>query len=1136
VADEERPEAHNPRFSMKAILFLITLILSARAADLPRVAVVPDSPEPSVAAFADFLSVSLASSSNQYVLVERAEITRLASEAEIQKLAADQRPTALAKLAQADGLIIVGTDKGDPKLPKLTLRLTSTNNGLVLRSLILGSKEAEFSQAAELAAGVLRFPCERLTHGDAKPPIIISLLGIRPAFEIDRALETTLNLAVAQQLSAQSGIAVSERWKMNDLIFERSLADEKPQAFATGSILLDGSYTRKDDNFEVALRLRKSESDEGKKLELKGLATKPTELAQQIAKLVAAESGQAGEAAVWNPLEEAKQYKELGWWLQRRNQGRASARAYESAVALGLSEGWIICERITAYQSIIDDVNTHSRRVHVSEWNTLPKSEFKEIISIAIRLTQVTNEAVHAKWGDDFDKNFGKSKQNFILNKTFDLDLQLLQALCVRREQLELATEARRLRSLCRELLSIGEPVVGKFSSGFDNRFYIFETPADAVENLRYMLSLENLAGGIKSLGQCIRRAFWRRKRELPRFVDWSSATNLQGDAAWVGLIARLRTSNTILEQADGLAFAFQTSGSYDDKEKILSEFIKLLKSNENQLLTPQGQSLFASFAFFPAREDKRPYPNFEQGMMRILHNMLDQCDWLEAPAVEYLYWSWPQAGGERNILIPEAEAAAIVSRLETYVARARKDPRWKARYSDIERERLLEIATRIIAAYPRLKEQRIKPRTVVAGAVPIHAWTPEGPRVTDWKSCLVGDAMISSGDSLLVPRYDQGIIDLDVKTMKVKHVYDFPEPPGRSIGALACNERELMICINDHLHVRSLSANGNAWRPVELPSVTSGDRLYWCIRGMGDSFFVGSCLSKTEVESPRTLVGNFRDGKTTWVSSSNRRPALNPLDSMNPRTTALAYRTTTGKTMVLLDDTFGRAPLIELDSGREVASVRGGGIAQMRGEIPLYWHFAYQGIESLVACDPAKEQPDVVLRSGRKWQHYPQHWNNVNVISDTAAPEFRGKFIAAIVHGGKLWMLKREPEVPEKFEKNDPDGLRLVRCGMDGKQAVSIPLHYDVPEAIRALGRGKYFLCSLDKPTINARSLTATPKGLFFASSGYEASSFESGLVWSDGRASGGDPVPVLLYITWDDINAWLAKNAPEPAQPAAP
>jgi len=167
----------NPIRRLARILFFLTLSTLARAADLPRVAVVPDTPEPSVAAFADFLSVSLAKASKQYALVERAELTKLASEAEIQKLAADQRPAALAKLAKADGLILVGVDKGDPKLPKLTLRLTSTHNGLVLRSLILGGKEDEYPQAADLAAGVLRFPCERLAHGDMKPPIIISLLA-----------------------------------------------------------------------------------------------------------------------------------------------------------------------------------------------------------------------------------------------------------------------------------------------------------------------------------------------------------------------------------------------------------------------------------------------------------------------------------------------------------------------------------------------------------------------------------------------------------------------------------------------------------------------------------------------------------------------------------------------------------------------------------------------------------------------------------------------------------------------------------------------------------------------------------------------------------------------------------------------
>ncbi|MEO8616858.1 MAG: hypothetical protein ABI600_17080, partial [Luteolibacter sp.] len=403
---------------MKSILFLVSLVVFtlARAADLPRVAVVPDSPEPSIAAFADLLSASLATASDRYALVERAEITKLASEAEIQKLAADQRLSALAKLAKADGLIIVGADNGDPKLRKLTLRLTSTNNGLVLRSLILGGKESEFPEAAKLAAGVLRFPCERLTQGDAKPPIIVSLLGIRPAFETDRALETTLNLAVAQQLSAQSGIAVSERWKMNDLVFERSLADQRPQAFATGTVLLDGSYTRKGDQLEFSLRLRKAESEEGKTFTLQGSSNKSTDLAQQIAKLIATESGQSGEAVAWNTLEEAKQYSELGGWLRVRAQGIESAQAYEAAVALGSVDGNVPRDRIWAYQSILDEIDSSGYDpTWINRWLKLPRPEFKQKLMTAIRMTRVTIEALDSDWGGLSPKDFDPSRRQRIL-------------------------------------------------------------------------------------------------------------------------------------------------------------------------------------------------------------------------------------------------------------------------------------------------------------------------------------------------------------------------------------------------------------------------------------------------------------------------------------------------------------------------------------------------------------------------------------------------------------------------------------------------------------------------------------------------------------------------------------------------
>ncbi len=131
-----------------------------------------------------------------------------------------------------------------------------------------------------------------------------------------------------------------------------------------------------------------------------------------------------------------------------------------------------------------------------------------------------------------------------------------------------------------------------------------------------------------------------------------------------------------------------------------------------------------------------------------------------------------------------------------------------------------------------------------------------------------------------------------------------------------------------------------------------------------------------------------------------------------------------------------------------------------------------------------------------------------------------------AVAHGGYLWLLRREPEEPATFQKSDPNGFRLVRLGLDGSKAVTIPLRYEVPEAIRKLAKTgdqdehEEEQTSLDRPVINVRSLTATSKGLFFASSGYEL------LRRCGDRANGGDLAPVLLYVTWDDINSWLTKN----------
>jgi hypothetical protein len=199
---------------------------------------------------------------------------------------------------------------------------------------------------------------------------------------------------------------------------------------------------------------------------------------------------------------------------------------------------------------------------------------------------------------------------------------------------------------------------------------------------------------------------------------------------------------------------------------------------------------------------------------------------------------------------------------------------------------------------------------------------------------------------------------------------------------------------------------------------------------------------------------------------------------------------------------------------------------------MPLHWLFDEDTIGILVALDPAKADPLLIFKPivGSDWD-LQKKLKKMPSVYDGARPEFRGQSIAAIVYGGNLWILKHKPYVPGKSAENDPNDFCLLRLDLHGGKPLVIPLRYDVPASVRKPGNGSG--SDLEHPIINPQSLTATPKGLLFAVSG---KNYATGTYFDPRIPTGGGPASALLYITWDDINAWLAKNAPTPAKPASP
>ena len=911
------------------LLFLAIFSTLSATAELPRVAVVTDSPDPLLSIFADFLTVSLDLASEKYALVDREEITKLGAESEIQKLAADQRPIALSRLAEADGIIIVGSQNSDPDNPKITVRLSSTNNGLVLSSLVLGGKEAELKEAAELASGVLRFPSERLESGDENKPTIVSLLGIRPAFENDRSLEITLNLAVAQHLSAQTGIAVSERWRMNDLVFERSLGGVESEDLSTGTILVDGSYSRSGDQLEVSLRLREAESVTGNTFVLKGDATKPVDLVRKIAELVATESGRGGRAVAWSASEEARSYADLGRWLYVRNLFKEAAAAIESAIALGNSDGDVLYHRISAYYRAVDfGMGFSPESTQAGNWHRLPKSVIKDKIMVSVRCTQYCNDILDLDFGNLTQKQSPRTDRISLLRAIFTQNMKLLQAVCLRGEKVELATEARALRTQSRAMVSKGKNVFeNNFVGEIVDRFYMHETPEQAAEDLRSLLDSENLSDVHWSEGQSLRNRFWNTSRHLvlPRFVDWNSPDDKHGQAVWKALLRELISSKQLLLKVDGLALSFQSSDSNEERERILKSYVNLLNSRFVDLIEPSGQMSFYSFqGYFITEHEEGQNPEVHSGLADILTRIFESKSWIQPATINMTHWAvfdWAPNLEKGTKSITDSEASELLNAIENYIRWARDDPRWKSQYQNKNfgstEEWLLKVPGKIIHSFPSIKDRRISAGSEVEGAVSIHGWKPDLPLVKDKNVHLNANHMVARGKSLLVPSSEYGVIELDTAKLSISRIIGLPSLDRNFINGLAASNDSLMMLMDNQLFVTSLDKDETSWGEIKIPDLIDKNDLSWRIDGLENSFFIGSRMPSDTSGDQRTLAGKVVDGKVTWLVSSNRRPAVNPLDKIDPGNARFAYRNAKGKTIALLDHRFNGAPLVELESGR---------------------------------------------------------------------------------------------------------------------------------------------------------------------------------------------------------------------------
>ena len=174
------------------------------------------------------------------------------------------------------------------------------------------------------------------------------------------------------------------------------------------------------------------------------------------------------------------------------------------------------------------------------------------------------------------------------------------------------------------------------------------------------------------------------------------------------------------------------------------------------------------------------------------------------------------------------------------------------------------------------------------------------------------------------------------------------------------------MVNMDNRLFVTPATSDGVAWSEVVLPEVTGKEGMDWKIEALGPEFLVGSRRKNDEERNPLMLAGKVRDGKLTWLVASNRRPAVNPMDAHEPRDVTTAFRSSTGKTIMMLGyGKGGGAPILELETGREISSLHPSGSGQIRGDMPVAWEFNDHTKKSFSGdLDPASGKPRMMFCS----------------------------------------------------------------------------------------------------------------------------------------------------------------------------
>lgn len=444
----------------------------------------------------------------------------------------------------------------------------------------------------------------------------ISLPGLRFVTDSaeNRSAERAINLMLTARLQAR-GAVVLERWRMGDLVFEKSLATQE-SPFWKAAQIVDGSVSAAGGKLTARVRVRDAAGAETTVQAEGGTAE---ELVEAVSTRVLAARWKT-EVGTKNETEAAVFLAEAKWMLEH-GLPREAWQATESALALGVNprrEAEMLRVKAAAMCAYPDDLKNSG----YGQDGGYRVRAFKTG-DLGTRVAAATEAVLLA--GDYWNAYpLKKAPQRWVIEYPDSLGIRTLYTgLRVLRGAYELgwaeanADAVRGLRGAIRRNVALMQDgPLGNQRTTFliyltNYAAYWSESPAEAVSFYRRVLA-PDFDAGLKTWPEAIRGELAYSDKPHPPFLVGTAPKSefpfglgslrviardeAEARAAWDAFLDELARSPHVLNRADSLALRWQSTADKSARIALAVQMTDFMSENIDALAGSQGYAIFCQF------------------------------------------------------------------------------------------------------------------------------------------------------------------------------------------------------------------------------------------------------------------------------------------------------------------------------------------------------------------------------------------------------------------------------------------------------------------------------------------------------------------------------------------------------------